>query len=187
MRKMFKELYPIKIPTQPYRASLLVFSQFFQAVAVIANALQLYTLRYELSGTLAGILELVTLVMLVQKYLYSIFYLLPRLSVLLNRYITAIVASCYRSFSILALTRIICALALMMPPICSTAPFWAGVFAIEASITVPVLERKSLITCAYIASLSLLITFSITLNYVLRREKKYFNALRMLTAVLSGR
>ena len=51
----------------------------------------------------------------------------------------------------------------------------------------PVLERKSLMIYAYVASLSLSITFSTTLNYVLRREKKYFNALRILTAILSGR
>jgi hypothetical protein len=54
-------------------------------------------------------------------------------------------------------------------------------------MTMPVSERKSLIICTYVALLSLSITFSITLNYILRREKKYFNALRILTAVLSGR
>jgi len=112
---------------------------------------------------------------------------LPRLGVLLNRYVAAIVASRYRSFGILALTYIIRTLALMMPPICSAAPFWAGVFTIEASITVPISERKFLIIYAYIALLSLSMTFSITLNYVLRREKKYFNALRILIAILSGR
>jgi hypothetical protein len=69
----------------------------------------------------------------------------------------------------------------------SAAPFWAGVFAIEASITVPISERKSLMIYTHAALLSLSMTFSITLNCVLRREKKYFNALRILTAVLSGR
>jgi hypothetical protein len=54
-------------------------------------------------------------------------------------------------------------------------------------MTVPISERKSLMIYMYIALLSLLMTFSIILNCVLRREKKCFNALRMLTAVLSGR
>ena len=187
MRKMFKELYPTKIPTQPHGASLSVFSQFFWAVAVITNALQPYALRYKLLGTLAGVLGLVALAILIQKHSYSVFHPLPRLSVLLNRYVIAIVVSRYRSFSILAPTCITCTLALIMPPICSTAPFQAGVFAVEASITVPILERKSLMIYAYAALLSLSMTFSTTLNCVLRREKKCFNALRILTAVLSGR
>jgi hypothetical protein len=69
------------------------------------------------------VLGLVALAMLVWKYLYSVFYLLPCLGVLLNRYVAAIVASRYRSFGMLALMCIAYALALMMPPVCSAAPF----------------------------------------------------------------